>query len=161
MDRGCLWSPVSRSSQPDTDISQSDVHIWKGEIRTTFPSALGHEGAGIVKAVGSSVTDVKPGDRVALEPVSKPRFQSGMVSRFFIIPAAHCYKLADNVTMEEGWLLSFNRLAYNLTAPCLSSGIRRTLRGRTARSRPRKRRNRIPSPGPRRRSHRLKRDPRF
>ncbi|WP_288646300.1 NAD(P)-dependent alcohol dehydrogenase [uncultured Pediococcus sp.] len=33
---------------------------------TPYPVALGHEGAGIVKEVGSSVTTVKPGDHVVL-----------------------------------------------------------------------------------------------
>jgi len=32
------------------------------------PMVLGHESAGIVVAVGSEVSHLKPGDRVALEP---------------------------------------------------------------------------------------------
>lgn len=87
---------------PPTRVSfLSDVHIWKGEIKAGPGTKLGHEGAGIIKLVGSSVVNVKPGDRVALEPVSRPRFISGMVSRFFKTKAAHVFKLREEVTLEE------------------------------------------------------------
>lgn len=82
-------------------ICGSDVHMFKGEIRTAMPSVLGHEGSGVVYAVGQGVENVRPGDRVALEPVSRPRFVGGMISRFFTIPASHCYKLSDHISLEE------------------------------------------------------------
>jgi S-(hydroxymethyl)glutathione dehydrogenase/alcohol dehydrogenase len=45
-------------------VCHSDLHTYKGELRAVPPLVLGHEGAGIVEAVGSDVTRVKPGDRI-------------------------------------------------------------------------------------------------
>jgi S-(hydroxymethyl)glutathione dehydrogenase/alcohol dehydrogenase len=45
-------------------VCHSDLHNLRGELRTSPPFVLGHEGAGIVEEVGSGVTRVKPGDHV-------------------------------------------------------------------------------------------------
>ena len=42
-----------------------DVYQRSGVYKLPLPSSLGLEGAGIVEAVGSGVSDIKPGDRVA------------------------------------------------------------------------------------------------
>ena len=47
-------------------ICRSDYHFMKGEATTLLPVVLGHEGAGVVQAVGEGVTRVKPGDHVIL-----------------------------------------------------------------------------------------------
>lgn len=47
-------------------VCHSDLHTYKGELRTTPPVVLGHEGAGVVEAVGPGVTRVRPGDRVMI-----------------------------------------------------------------------------------------------
>src|SRR3954462_1714048 len=44
----------------------SDLSVISGTIPFPTPVVLGHEGAGIVEAVGSSVTTVKEGDHVIL-----------------------------------------------------------------------------------------------
>lgn len=47
-------------------VCHSDVHIWKGEsrpARAPDPFILGHEGVGIVAALGAGVTDWQVGDR--------------------------------------------------------------------------------------------------
>lgn len=45
-------------------ICHSDLHTYRGELRAMPPLVLGHEGAGIVEAVGSAVSKVKPGDHI-------------------------------------------------------------------------------------------------
>ena len=43
----------------------TDTKMYRGKhALVTFPSVFGHEGAGVVEAVGSAVTRVRPGDRV-------------------------------------------------------------------------------------------------
>lgn len=47
-------------------ICGSDLHVVKGEWPRPTPMVLGHEGAGVVEAVGSAVAGLAPGDRVVL-----------------------------------------------------------------------------------------------
>jgi S-(hydroxymethyl)glutathione dehydrogenase / alcohol dehydrogenase len=47
-------------------ICGTDLHNVKGEWQRPTPMVLGHEGAGVVEAVGSAVSSVRPGDRVVL-----------------------------------------------------------------------------------------------
>ena len=47
-------------------VCHSDLSVLDGTIPWKSPSVLGHEGAGIVEAVGSSVRSVKPGDHVVV-----------------------------------------------------------------------------------------------
>ncbi len=47
-------------------VCHSDLHTLRGELHTTPPLVLGHEGAGVVEQVGRAVTRVKKGDRVLL-----------------------------------------------------------------------------------------------
>ena len=45
-------------------VCHSDLHFVEGLYPAQFPMVLGHEAAGVVEAVGSDVTYVKPGDHV-------------------------------------------------------------------------------------------------
>jgi Zn-dependent alcohol dehydrogenase len=47
-------------------LCHSDVSVVDGTIPFPTPVVLGHEGAGVVEAVGAAVTSVKPGDHVVL-----------------------------------------------------------------------------------------------
>lgn len=48
-------------------VCHSDLHLAEGALgEGRWPMVLGHEGAGVVEAVGERVTHVRPGDRVAL-----------------------------------------------------------------------------------------------
>ena len=54
-----------------TTICGTDLHILKGDVPTCQPGRiLGHEGVGIVDAVGSAVVAFKPGDRVLISCIS-------------------------------------------------------------------------------------------
>ncbi|GAA5892051.1 hypothetical protein JCM6882_005679 [Rhodosporidiobolus microsporus] len=131
--------PVPQEVGPDdaivapkaVSICGSDVHYLKhgkiGEFVLDGPMILGHETAAVVVKVGSNVSNVKPGDRVALEPGKScrvcPDCKSGVYERcpdmvfaatppydgtlcgFYTLPADLCYKLPDNMTLEEGALL--------------------------------------------------------
>jgi S-(hydroxymethyl)glutathione dehydrogenase/alcohol dehydrogenase len=49
-----------------TGVCHSDLHVVEGQSRFPLdrPIVLGHEGAGVVEAVGAEVTTVRPGDHV-------------------------------------------------------------------------------------------------
>ncbi|RIK38562.1 MAG: zinc-binding dehydrogenase [Chloroflexi bacterium] len=47
-------------------ICHSDIHLVRGEWEGEVPVVAGHEGAGVVEAVGPGVTSVAPGDPVVV-----------------------------------------------------------------------------------------------
>lgn len=47
-------------------VCHSDLHYMNGDLRAHLPAVLGHEGVGVIDAVGPSVTRVSPGDRVVM-----------------------------------------------------------------------------------------------
>lgn len=54
-----------------TTICGTDLHILKGDVPTCKPGRiLGHEGVGIVEAVGSAVSEFHPGDHVIVSCIS-------------------------------------------------------------------------------------------
>jgi D-xylulose reductase len=109
-------------------ICGSDVHYYKhgriGPFVVNAPMVLGHEAAGIVLEAGTEVSDLKPGDRVCMEPgipdmtsrASREghynldpavRFWAtppihGCLTGEVIHPAAFTFKLPDNVSLAEG-----------------------------------------------------------
>ena len=66
-------------------------------LRSTLPSGLGAEGAGVVEEVGPGVTDVKPGDRVAygVGPI-------GAYSEARVMPADRLVVLPDGISDRQG-----------------------------------------------------------
>ncbi|TKA82709.1 hypothetical protein B0A55_01257 [Friedmanniomyces simplex] len=118
-----------------TGLCGSDLHYYShyrnGDILVREPLSLGHESAGIVTAVGSSVSSLTPGDKVALEVglpcgdcarckegrynickemkfrssgKSFPHFQGTLQERMNH-PAEWCYKLPEEVSLDVGALL--------------------------------------------------------
>ena len=92
-------------------ICGSDVHYYThgkiGHFVVNEPMVLGHEASGTVVACGDAVTDLKPGDRVCMEPGIPDRFWAtppvhGCLTPEVIHPAAFTYKLPDNVSFAEG-----------------------------------------------------------
>jgi len=54
-----------------TTICGTDLHILKGDVTTCAPGrVLGHEGVGVVEAVGSGVSAFRPGDRVLISCIT-------------------------------------------------------------------------------------------
>lgn len=49
-----------------TGVCHTDAVVRDGVYPTPLPAVLGHEGAGVVEAVGDSITTVRPGDHVVL-----------------------------------------------------------------------------------------------
>src|SRR2546426_1346105 len=47
-------------------VCHSDLHAITGDLPMPLPCVLGHEGAGVVEAVGAGVQRVKPKDHVVL-----------------------------------------------------------------------------------------------
>lgn len=54
-----------------TGVCHSDKSALSGNREFKLPMVLGHEGAGIVEAVGPSVTRVMPGDHVVLSAIAR------------------------------------------------------------------------------------------
>ncbi|MGI5171425.1 NAD(P)-dependent alcohol dehydrogenase [Spirillospora sp. CA-253888] len=49
-----------------TGLCHTDLSVLAGRMPVPLPAVLGHEGAGVIEAVGEEVTDLAPGDRVVL-----------------------------------------------------------------------------------------------
>ena len=47
-------------------VCHSDYHFMNGDLPIEMPCVLGHEGAGVVEAIGPGVTAVQPGDHVVM-----------------------------------------------------------------------------------------------
>jgi NADPH2:quinone reductase len=74
-------------------VNYIDTYHRSGLYKLALPSGLGTEGAGIVEAVGTGVTDVRPGDRVAYSggPL-------GAYSEVRVMPADRLVKLPEGVS---------------------------------------------------------------
>ncbi|AEY95291.1 FABR229Cp [Eremothecium gossypii FDAG1] len=113
-----------------TGICGSDVHYYLhgsiGPFVVRSPMVLGHESSGTVVEVGSDVTRVRIGDRVAIEPGVPSRYSEetksghynlcremrfaatppydGTLVKYYISPEDFLVKLPDSVSLEEGAL---------------------------------------------------------
>lgn len=112
-------------------ICGSDIHYYEsgriGDFVVEKPIILGHESAGVVEAVGKDVTNVKVGDRVALEPgytcgkcefcmtgrynlcpdvvfMATPPYD-GAFCEYVAYPSHMAFKLPDNMSTMEGALV--------------------------------------------------------
>lgn len=72
-----------------------DIYFRTGRYPLALPSGLGLEGAGVVEAVGSAVTEVKVGDRVAY--AGGP---PGAYAEVRNIPADRLVKLPDSIDFK-------------------------------------------------------------
>ncbi|KAL3478174.1 chaperonin 10-like protein [Aspergillus californicus] len=114
-----------------TGICGSDLHFWKtgriGELVFEGDCIIGHEASGVVLKCGEGVTDLQPGDRVAIEPgvpcetcflCNDGRYNlcedvqfsgvypyAGTIQRYKVHPAKWLHKLPPNLTYLDGALL--------------------------------------------------------
>ena len=107
-------------------ICGTDLHIFEGEFAPKLPIVPGHEMSGTVVAVGKSVTEVKIGDAVAIDPslhcgecfycrrargnlcenwnalgVTYP----GAAAQFLLSPKKNIHKLPKNVDLKSAVLI--------------------------------------------------------
>ncbi|KKY16589.1 putative xylitol dehydrogenase [Diplodia seriata] len=128
-------------------ICGSDTHFRQhggiGPWRITSPHILGHESAGVVVRTHPTVTTLRPGDAVAIEPhiicgICEPCltgryngckalvFRStppshGLLRRYVNHPAKWCHKIGDALTFDEGALLE--PLSVALTAESVCAAV--------------------------------------
>ncbi len=112
-------------------ICGSDVHYYEtgkiGEQVVKYPFIVGHECAATVKAVGSSVTRVRAGDIVVVDPavschkcnqcrmgrentcynlrfLGTPGQGNGCLCEYIIMPEENCFPTEGKITLEQGVL---------------------------------------------------------
>jgi NADPH:quinone reductase len=73
-----------------------DTYHRTGMYKVALPSVIGREGAGVVEAVGSNVTALKVGDRVAY--ASSP---IGSYAELRVMPWQRCVKIPAGVTDQQ------------------------------------------------------------
>jgi L-iditol 2-dehydrogenase len=110
-------------------ICGSDIHYYtQGQIgsqKVQYPFTVGHEGAGIVVETGKSVTRVKKGDHIAIDPAMpcwecdqclsgrhhtcrKLRFlgcpgqAEGCLMEYIVMPEESCFPLSGKLTANNG-----------------------------------------------------------
>jgi len=66
------------------------------------PTVPNHDGAGIVDAVGSAVTDLHVGDRVWVTLAADGRPASGTAQEYTVVPAERAFQLPDDADFELG-----------------------------------------------------------
>ncbi|HKJ40014.1 MAG TPA: quinone oxidoreductase [Anaerolineales bacterium] len=72
-----------------------DIYLRDGRYPRPLPFTPGHEAGGIVDAVGSNVTEVKTGDRVAFAMVP------GTYAEFAIVPAWKLVQIPTGVDIQQ------------------------------------------------------------
>ena len=85
-----------RIRQTAVGLNYIDVYFRTGLYPLPLPGGLGMEAAGEVIALGSGVSDLKTGDRVAY--VARP---PGAYAQERVLPAAQVIKLPDAVSDEQ------------------------------------------------------------
>jgi L-gulonate 5-dehydrogenase len=117
-------------------ICGSDLHIIHGQNPfVQFPRITGHEFSGVIVAVGEGVENLKPGDRVCVDPVISCGecypcrigrvnvcanlqvlgvHRNGGFGEFTSAPASNVVVLPDTVTLEQAALVEPYSIATNV-----------------------------------------------
>lgn len=126
-------------------ICGSDMHLWKhgriGPLIVKDRCVLGHEAAGVVLAAGEQVSNLKPGDRVAVEPgmpchecflcrsgrynlCESVRFCGvnegcdGSIRRFMCHEARYCHLMPESMSWRQGALLEPLSVVMHAVSEC-------------------------------------------
>lgn len=78
-------------------LNYIDVYQRQGMYPLDLPHALGMEAAGVIEAVGTGVTHLKPGDRAAYAAMPP-----GAYTEARVMPAAQICPLPDGISFEQG-----------------------------------------------------------
>lgn len=76
-------------------VNFMDIYVRSGAYKNPLPLTPGNEGAGLVEEVGSGVSDVKKGDRVAW--VNVP----GSYSEYHVLPARELAPIPAGVSFQQ------------------------------------------------------------
>jgi L-iditol 2-dehydrogenase len=131
-----VYKPKPDIDEPDqvlikmerVGVCGSDIHYYTdgkiGSQVVEYPFTVGHEGSGIIEAVGANVTKLKCGDRIAIDP-AMPCFEcdqcmsgrfhtcrklkflgcpgqaEGCLSEYIVMPENSCIPISDNVSFDE------------------------------------------------------------
>lgn len=95
-----LPTPTPKPNEALVEIKASgvnfiDVYFREGRYPTPLPFINGQEGAGVVTGVGSDVTNVRVGDRVAYTS------SLGSYAEFAAVPSARLVKIPDALSFEQ------------------------------------------------------------
>jgi len=99
-----------------------DVYLREGRYPAPLPFINGQEGAGIIKEVGSEVSGLNPGDRVAYSS------SLGSYAEFAAVPAARLVKIPDGLSFEQ----AAAAMLQGMTAHYLVHGSYKLQAGETA-----------------------------
>lgn len=95
-----LPAPTPKANEAVVQIKASgvnfiDVYFREGRYPAPLPFINGQEAAGVVTEVGSEVTSLQPGDRVAYTSAL------GSYAEYAAVPAARLVKIPDELTFEQ------------------------------------------------------------
>jgi NADPH:quinone reductase len=99
-----------------------DVYFREGRYSTLLPFINGQEGAGVVTAIGSDVTNVQPGDRVAYTG------SLGSYAEYAAVPADRLIKIPDGLDLDH----AAAAMLQGMTAHYLSHSTHKLQSGETA-----------------------------
>lgn len=99
-----------------------DIYFRTGLYKAPPPVVLGMEGAGVVESVGSGVTDLAPGDRVAYA------MARGSYAEYAVVPAWQLVKIPD----EIGFDIAAGSMLQGMTAHYLTHSTYQLKPGDTA-----------------------------
>jgi 2-desacetyl-2-hydroxyethyl bacteriochlorophyllide A dehydrogenase len=104
-------------------ICGTDLHIYRNEYYSQFPLIAGHEFCGVIVEVGKEVSDLRVGQRVAVDPnlycghcyFCRNRLfnqclnlqavgvtRDGAFAEYVAVPAEACYQLPDSLSDSQG-----------------------------------------------------------